>query len=155
MEVPSFQVLYPRNPSLSIRHHFTKQICEAGAAQLRRACAIEISVVDCLAVGGGAEAGMLLGGMRRRTLDGGLLLERSGIWKGFRITLSGRCGGHCPSEGGMVFCEDVVVVVGSCAGGLPVLDWISFARPFPVDCRLPEQYLAPNSFIRVLTSILT
>lgn len=51
---PSFQILNPRHPLLGVDDHLAEQVGETGAAQLRRPAAVQVAVVDGLAVGGGA-----------------------------------------------------------------------------------------------------
>lgn len=62
----------PRDSLLGIGDHFSEEVGEAGAVQLRGAGAVEVAVVDCLAVGGGAETGGGLGVLGDAL--GGLLL---------------------------------------------------------------------------------
>ena len=86
---PSFQILNTGDPFLSIAHHLTEEIGEGGAAELRGAGAVEISVIDGLAVGGGAE--LLRGALGRRGLRGGGigLRERLETWGGGHWDLHG------------------------------------------------------------------
>lgn len=79
---------------LSIGHHLAEEVGEAGAAELGGACAVEVSVVNCFAVGGGAEAGVLLLGLWGSALGGGLLLEGCGRGKGFGPAEGGGCARH-------------------------------------------------------------
>ena len=46
-----------RHAALGVGDYFGEEVGEAGAAELGGACAVEVSVVDCFAVGWGAEAG--------------------------------------------------------------------------------------------------
>lgn len=54
--LPPFQILNPRHPSLRVCHHLTKEVREAGFAKLCISSAIEVSVVDSLAIGGDSKA---------------------------------------------------------------------------------------------------
>jgi len=121
---PSFQILYPRHPLLRIPHHFSEQVGEAGTAQLGGARAVEVPVVDCFAVCGGAETGGRLGELGDALeLGGGLLLEGGGGLGGRRCRC--HCGGGIGRRG---------VLLGWKMGGrgksvfrLMVFDW-SFLR---------------------------
>ena len=55
-DVPPFQILDPRHPPLRVRHHLGEQVGEAGPAELGVARAVQVAVVDRLAVRGDAEA---------------------------------------------------------------------------------------------------
>jgi len=57
-DIPSFQILYPCDSPLRIRDHLAEQVGEAGAAELGGSGPVEVAVVDCFAVGGGAETGV-------------------------------------------------------------------------------------------------
>ena len=81
--LPSFKILYSCDPFLRIRDHFTEQICEAGTTELGGTGAIEVPIVDGLAVGGGAETGMLLWRLLRDALGGLLYLKSCGGAQGF------------------------------------------------------------------------
>ena len=48
---PFFEILYACHSPLRIRNHLCKQVCETRATQIAIAAAIEVSVVDRLAVG--------------------------------------------------------------------------------------------------------
>lgn len=48
--VPSFEILDARHPFLRVDDHLAEQVGEAGSAQLRRAAAVQVAVVDGLAV---------------------------------------------------------------------------------------------------------
>ena len=56
MDVPPFQILDTRDSFLSVYDHLRKKVCKASAAKLGRSCAIQVTVIDCLAIGRGAEA---------------------------------------------------------------------------------------------------
>ena len=55
VEVPFLEVLDPSHPFLRVAHHLGEEVGEASTTQLRRACAVEVSVVDGFPVGRGAE----------------------------------------------------------------------------------------------------
>lgn len=54
---PFLQILNARDPALSINNHFGEQVRETSAAELPRARAVQVAVVDGFAVGWGAQAG--------------------------------------------------------------------------------------------------
>lgn len=68
--VPSFEVLDARHPLLGVDDHFAEQVGEAGSAQLRRPAAVQVAVVDGLAVRGCSETAA-----RRAALRGCLCLR--------------------------------------------------------------------------------
>ncbi len=61
--VPSFEVLNAGHSFLGVTDHLTEEIGKACPAELRGARAIEVSVIDSFAIGGGAE--LLRGSLRR------------------------------------------------------------------------------------------
>lgn len=54
---PFLQILNPRHSPLRIDDHFAEKVGETRAAELRIARAVQVAVVDCFAVGRGAETG--------------------------------------------------------------------------------------------------
>lgn len=50
-DAPSFQILNARHPLLRVDDHLAEQVGETGPAQLRRSAAVQVAVVDGLAVG--------------------------------------------------------------------------------------------------------
>ena len=71
--LPSFEVLDPSHPLLGVGDHFTEEVSEAGSAQLGGSRSVEVSVVDCFAVGRNAETALGVALSRRRGLRSGEL----------------------------------------------------------------------------------
>ena len=63
-----------RHAVLGVDDHFSEQIGETGTAELGGAGAVQVAVVDCLAVGGCSEAGVGCGAL----LGGGLGVR---VWR--------------------------------------------------------------------------
>ena len=102
--------MYPRHPPLRISHHLREQVCEASSAELGRARAVEVAVVDRFAVGRCAKAGFWRG-RRAGTLGGLCLLEGGGgtgwLLEGAGGERPGACGGTHGGDMGwrMVLCS--------------------------------------------------